>query len=216
VVTRDDPYRAIDAWRRAWVFFACCLVVGVASGAVSRVLSDEGARRDGAWPLWAAAAVAVVVNGYVILWPRWTFTEDRPSRPTVQVPFGLAWGLAMGLLFLSIHEFVALPGWGPWGTGLVSWLLISAFQGMWHELWWDVKVSPPHNVLRFNGLKIGAAHVPNMTLSLVLLVAYGDARLFVALQMLALTASVVAMRFPPPSYVRSADLDADLPALQSA
>jgi hypothetical protein len=216
VVTRDDPYRAIDAWRRASAFFVGCLVVGVASGAVDRLLTDQGARRDAVWLLWAVAAIAVVVNGYVVIWPRGTFTEDRPSRPAVQVPFGLVWGMSIGLLFLSVHEFVALAGWGSWPTGLVSWLSISAFQGMWHELWWDVKVSPPHNVRRCNVAKVGFAHAPNITLSLIVLVAFGDARLFVALQILALTSSAVAMRFPSPSYVRSTDLDAALPALEGA
>lgn len=216
MVTRDDPYRASDAWRRAVAFFVACLAIGVASGAVEQLLSDDGARRDGGWLLWALAALAAIVTGYVLLWPRWTFTEDRPARLVVQIPFGLAWGLSMGLLFLSLHALVSLAGWGPWPTGAVSWLLIGAFQGLWHQFWWDLKVSPPHNVTRFNGIKVLVAHVPNISLSLVLLIVFGDARALVVLQMLALSASAVAMHFPSPSYVRSAALDEALPALEGA
>lgn len=216
MVSRDDPYVAKVAWGRALAFFLFCLVVAVFSGGLDRFVTDAGAQRVGLWPVWAVVTTLVVVNGYVVVWPRGTFTEDRPRDPGTQAFFGIAWGLSMGLLFVSIHELVATIGWSTTVTGLVAWFLIANFQGLWHQLYWDLKVSPPHNVTRWNVVKVAAAHVPNVSLSMVMLAHYGDARFLVTMQVIALTSSSLAMRFPPPDYVRSSELDAELPALEGA
>lgn len=195
-------YVASHAWRRAAAYFVACLAVAVATGTLGDVVADRGAVRTEAWPPVAVSAWLVVVVGYGIVWPRGTFVEDRPSRPLLQSAFGAVWGLCQGLLFVSIHGLVGGLGLSRGWTGVIAWLLVAGFQGVWHERVWDRLVSPPHNVPSWNVVKVLACHVPNLTLSMVLLARWGDAQLFVALQVLALMFSAAAMRFPPPTYVR--------------
>ncbi len=196
---------AADAWRRAGAYFLACGVVAVASGALGQVIGDVGARRDlSGWPVVAAVAAGVVLLGYGVVWPRGTYVEDRPSRPALQLGFGAVWGLAQGLAFLSIFRAVDRLPLAPVAVGLVGFALVAGFQGAWHDLWWDRRVSPPHNLVRWNPVKVLACHVPNLALSTVLLVRYDDARAFVGLQVVALALSSRAMRFPPPGHVRVA------------
>ncbi len=197
-----EGYVARDAWRRAVVYFAACLVLAIATGTVAAVLRDTGADRQGNWWMLALAAATVVLVGYGLLWPRGTFTEDRPSRPALQAGFGATWGLCQGLLFVMLFRLVDSLGWSTFVTAFVAWAVISVFQGTWHQFYWDVRVSPPHNIPSWNPIKVGVAHVPNITLGVTLLAVYGDLRFFVLLQVVALTLSSLAMRFPPPDYAR--------------
>lgn len=195
-------YVATDAWRRAGTYFVACIVVAVATGALDQVVADRGAQRTGSWSGVAVLAWVVVVVGYGLVWPRGTYVEDRPARPLLQPAFGAVWGLCQGLLFVSVHRMVASLGLSWALTGALAWLLVAGFQGVWHDRWWDRFVSPPHNVPAWNPIKVAACHVPNLTLSMLLLARWGDAQLFVALQAIALMFSATAMRFPPPGYVR--------------
>lgn len=211
MVERDDPYVARAAWHRALVFFAVCFAIGWASGTLEALLTETTS--VGVHFPWRSALLVTVAVGYGWVWPRGTFMEDRPRRLPVQLAFGIVWGTSIGVLFLSVFEIVA--GDDPSFVRVaVVWLLLAAFQGAWHQLFWDVKVAPPHNVLRWNPIKVAVAHVPNITLSLVVLATTGDRLVVLLAQVLALTLSAVAMRFPPYDYVRDPALDADLPALE--
>lgn len=194
-------YVATEAWRRAVAYAVASLGLAWATGAMAWVLRDT-AVPTGAWLGWALTGWLVVVIGYGVLWPRGTYVEDRPARPVLQVGFGVGWGLAQGLLFLSAFRIVDRLPLPAAVAGVLGFCVVATWQALWHDRWWDRHVAPPHNLVAWNPVKVAACHVPNLAISTVLLVRWGDARLFLALQVLALTFSAVAMRFPAPGYVR--------------
>jgi hypothetical protein len=63
--------------------------------------------------------------------------------------------------------------------------------------WWDIHVSPPHNIKATNTGKVLLAHNPFLLSSLTYFVIYGNAGIYVILNACALGASAVALRFPP-------------------
>jgi len=66
----------------------------------------------------------------------------------------------------------------PW-TGLVAFIATSTFIGLWHALFWDIHIAPPHNIPEWNGKKALFAHVPNLVCCLAYLAFTGSARMFV-------------------------------------
>ncbi len=63
--------------------------------------------------------------------------------------------------------------------------------------WWDIHVSPPHNLRATNNGKVLFAHQPFLIASLGFLLVYGNVGIYVILNALALCCSAVALRFPP-------------------
>lgn len=168
-------------YRRAALYFAGCLVV---SAFVRPSLSFDA-------PLLAVLGlVALEVVAYGVIWPRGTYTLDRP-RDWASPVFGLVWGAAEGLLLLSLATVVG----SPW----VAFVVLSAFQGAWHAAYWDRFVAPEHNDPRWNLPKVLLCHVPNLGVSLLFLHATGAGGWFVVFQTVALTLSAAAMRFPRPA-----------------
>lgn len=167
-------------YRRAAAYFAVCLVVA----AVVRPSLSFGA------PVLPVAGLLVLeVVAYGLVWPRGTYTLDRP-RDWASPAFGLTWGVTEGLLLLSLATAVG----NPW----VAFVVLSAFQGGWHAAYWDRFVAPEHNDPRWNLPKVLLCHVPNLSLSLWFLHATGAGGWFVVCQAVALTLSATAMRFPRP------------------
>ena len=133
--------------------------------------------------------LVIEVVAYGVIWPRGTYVLDRP-RDWFSPAFGLVWGLCEGALLLSIAAAVG----NPW----VAFIVLSAFQGAWHALYWDRHVAPEHNDPRWNLPKVLFCHVPNLALTLWFLESYGAGGWFVAFQTVSLTLSATAMRFPRP------------------
>jgi len=75
--------------------------------------------------------------------------------------------------------------------------ILSSYNMNYQVGWWDIHVSPPHNIRATNNGKVALAHQPFLLASLTLLVMYGDGGMFVLLSTFALTCSAIAMRFPP-------------------
>lgn len=188
---REYEYVARVAWRRAAAYFVACLVIAALAGSLTTRWLDTDHLSNTSWWLSTLAVVAVEVVGYWVIWPRGTFTLDRPRTP-YSSGFGLAWGVCQGLLFLSVARH--LPAWA-------AWLAISAFQGCFHALWWDIHVAPPHNKPEWNLPKVLLCHVPNLAAAMVWWAQWHDPLPFVAFQVVALVGSARAMRFPPPGYV---------------
>jgi hypothetical protein len=63
--------------------------------------------------------------------------------------------------------------------------------------WWDIHVSPPHNIKATNAGKVLLSHNPFLFSSLAFFVIYGNAGIYVILNACALGACAVALRFPP-------------------
>jgi len=85
--------------------------------------------------------------------------------------------------------------------GIVNALLLvgvlSVYNLNYQVGWWDIYVSPMHNIRATNNGKVALAHQPFLIATLTLLVMYGDAGMYVLLSGFALASSSIAMRFPP-------------------
>ena len=203
-------YSSQSAVARAGIYFATCWVIAVALGVTADVFSQAVATSDqlGDWTWWlfTVACVAVIIVAYGVIWPMGTVIHGRARHVPVVIGFGVMWGLAQGQLYLSMWELTArlvdnsALDSAP-VVGAVSFVAISAFTGVWHDQYWDRKVSPPHNIEEWNAKKVAFCHVPNLVITLTYFATHGNAAIFVALQTLALTLSTWFMRFPPRNAV---------------
>jgi retinol dehydrogenase-14 len=202
-------YDTTAAWLRAFAYFAACWSIAAASGTLNTIANNPLVPADQldsvVWWLFTAVILAIVVVGYWIVWPIGTKPHGRrivwPDTPF----FGVAWGVSEGLLMGSVW-LLAVRAFGDHGDGhtvlkgvgvaAVTIVVLSLFVGLWHALYWDVHVSPEHNIIEWNIKKVMYAHNPNILLSVVWLTVYDDVGLFVLFQSLALLGSVLAMPFP--------------------
>jgi hypothetical protein len=189
----------VTRWLRAAAYFAVCLVVAAGSGVLPDVLHGVG----DADPLAVAGLLVLEVVAYGVIWPIGTYVLDRP-RDWVSPAFGLVWGLCEGQLLLSGYVLVEQLGLGRAATVALAFLLLSAFQGVWHAAYWDVHVAPEHNVPEWNLRKVLLCHVPNLLATLTFYAVSGSAVWFVVLQTVSLVLSATAMRFPRPSRAEPA------------
>lgn len=181
-------------YRRAAAYFAVCLLAGAASGVTADLVDVD----RGAALLPSLAIVLLEVVAYGVVWPIGTFTLDRP-KDGVSTAFGLVWGLCEAQLLLSGYVLVAHLGLAKPLTVALAFVLLSAFQGLWHALYWDIKVAPEHNDPAWNLRKVLFCHVPNLVATLTHYAVYGSALWFVLFQTVSLTLSARAMRFPRPT-----------------
>lgn len=178
-------------WVRAGIYFAVCLLIGSVSGVLPDAVGDPD-------PWAVAGCLLLEVVAYGVIWPIGTFTQDRP-RDWVSPAFGLVWGLCEAQLLLSGYVLVEQLGLGKPATVGLAFVLLSAFQGVWHALYWDIKVAPEHNDPAWNLRKVLLCHVPNLLATLGFYAVSGSALWFVLFQTVSLTLSSMAMRFPRPS-----------------
>jgi hypothetical protein len=194
-------YNPRHAWLRAVIYFVVCFVIAHFTGALVLVLNQPLASaenlRDIRWILFTLLCIAIEIWGYVYLWPRGTLTHGRQLYWSVVLTFGLVWGLSEGLLFLSVFALTSKFIASKIVVWLVSFTIISIFLGLWHQFYWDIYVTPEHNILEWNIKKVLYGHIPNIVITLTYLSMYGNAGIFVLCQTFALVASTYFMRFPP-------------------
>ncbi len=197
---RYDP-RA--AWLRGLTYFAACWAIACATGALPTILSNPvvfpGQSSDRGWWAFTIVVVVIIFVGYWILWPLGTLAHGRRVT-TDTVVFGVLWGASEGLLFASVWAFFErllrdLPLGGLW-VAIATIVVLSAFIGLWHALYWDIQVSPAHNIAEWNIRKVSFAHNPNVLLSTTYATLYGNLAIYAGLQFLALFGSTMFMRFP--------------------
>ncbi len=197
---RRDEYDVGLAWLRAGMYFCACLLASWATGVMHTLLNaplvSAAQAQSTGWLVLTAACVLVEIVGYWIIWPMGTFTLDRQRNLPVQIGFGLMWGIAEAQLFLAFWALIEMFGMSTIATALAAFAVISAFQGMWHSLYWDIHVAPEHNIPAWNKWKVLCAHVPNLIITLTYLTLHGNAALFVGFQTLSLVGSTIYMRFP--------------------
>jgi hypothetical protein len=194
-------YDARQAWGRAGIYFIVCLIISWATGVLPRVLSEPIATASqlSGWRWWLITlmCLTVISVGYGVVWAKGTLTHGRPRQWSAVLVFGLLWGLSQGQLFVVIwtivHRLVSHPFW----TYVVAFLVISSFVGVWHSQYWDIYVSPEHNIAEWNGRKVLFVHTPNLLLTLAYLTWWENAGIFILLQTLALLISTIIMHFPP-------------------
>jgi hypothetical protein len=193
-----DPQRA---WLRAAIYFLFCFLVSWAAGVLPVLRSIPIVRPDqiGA-PLWWGATTglaAIILFGYGVIWRGGTASHGRRLSLAPLLVFGILWGFATGELLLSIWSIIEKAGFGPVASAVGTFLIGGSLNGLWHSKYWDIRVSPDHNVLECNRTKILLAHFPNLIFSLMHLVQFSNPYVFVLGQVIALTISTLVMRFPP-------------------
>ncbi len=185
---------AEESWRRGIVYTVVCVALGVTAlvATSAPVLAREPDELG--WWLWTAACFVVAVVGYWVIWPLGTLSHGRPLVASATV-FGLLWGLAEGLLFVAAWLAVSSVVSSTWLAVAVTFVVLSAYLGLWHQLYWDRHVSPDHNIEEWNARKVLLVHVPNLLVTLPYLAVTGSVAVFVATQVVALVGSARAMHF---------------------
>jgi hypothetical protein len=197
----DNVHSPRLAWMRALLYFSVILVISWATG-VLKVLVHAPAVAPGhlassLWQALTAAWLAVLVWAYVYWWPRGTLTHDRKLYLLPQILFGLAWGFTSGQLTLVLWAVIEEFGFARWGTALLVFVVLAGYGQIYQSGWWDIHVSPPHNIRATNAKKVLFGHMPFLCIALAHFTLFGDALLFVAFHAAVLACSAVAMRFPP-------------------
>ena len=197
----SDIYDPQRAWLRAGLFFIASFVISWATGVLPALLSSpvvrEGQASDPLWLVATAVLFVVIFAGYGIVWRKGTVPHGRPLVLVVVLPFGILWGLSAGQVLLSVWVLIEKTGFGSLITAAGTYLIGGSLNGLWHSRFWDIRVSPDHNILETNTQKILLAHTPNLIFSLGHLVLFANPHLFVLAQIIALTISTTVMHFPP-------------------
>jgi hypothetical protein len=199
-----DVYVPEAAWLRAGIYFGACCLVAAATGVVDVLLSDPITTldqvADPAWWSWIVGLTLLVTVAYWGIWARYTLRFDRRLDVIPQIVFGVSWGAASGLLFLSFYHVAQAVGstWAAWQVWLLAYTSIATWQWLWQDYGWDVYVSPEHDSPWSIKTKVLATHIPNITACLVFFALYGNHALFVVLQTWALVGASIAMRMPAP------------------
>jgi hypothetical protein len=200
---RHDPdvHSPRMAWLRGGMFFCAAFIIswctGVFGTIISEPLTTPEQLSDPAWIGMTALCVALVIWGYFYWWPKGTVTHGRPSHPIASALFGAVWGLSSGQLQLSLFAIIEEFQFGRLATAVLMYFFFATFNLNFQLGWWDMRVSPPHNIRAWNAKKVLFAHNPFLIGTLAYFTLFGNAGIYVLLQAVALAASAVAMRFPP-------------------
>ena len=201
--SRHEPARHSPrmSWLRAGLYFGAALIFSWSTGVFQTVVHSPLATAEQlANPVWLTFTVvcfAVVVWAYVYWWPRGTLTHGRKLYLIPTLLYGLAWGACTGFLYLSIYSVIELFQFPRLVTAILLVVILSVYNMNYQLGWWDIHVSPPHNIKSTNTGKVMLAHNPFLLTSLAYLVIYGNIGIYVILNTCALGASAVAMKFPP-------------------
>ncbi|HEX9683060.1 MAG TPA: hypothetical protein VGA13_08255 [Acidimicrobiales bacterium] len=202
-MAEPDLYDPAAAWRRAGYYFLGCWVMAIISGAMFRIYrtpaiaGGNASARD--WQLWTILSLSVVVLAYWVVWPKGTLTHGRERRWGWQLLMGIGWGVSEGLGMLSVWSVLRNFAFSPPWASVVTFGVTGAFLWVWHDKYWDIHVSPDHNIVEWNPRKVAYCHVPSLVVTLTHLAIYQEPVLFVAFQTLAIVGTVLAMRFPAPT-----------------
>lgn len=189
------------AWLRAGIYFCFVFVfswvTGVFKAVVSAPLATPEQLGDPVWIGSLVLCLAVVAWAYVYWWPRGTITHGRKLYLAPTLLYGLAWGASAGLFFLSVYSIIEVFQWPRLANAVVLVALLGVYNMNYQLGWWDIHVSPAHNLRATNNGKVLFAHQPFLIASLSFLLVYENLGIYVILNALALCASAVALRFPP-------------------
>lgn len=199
---RFPPYDPTGAWARASVYFGACLVLSWATGVldvlVHRPWWTAAQFHDGGWRSFVVVCLAVEVVAYWVVWPIGTRSHGRPFTWNGSVAFGVVWGSCEAQLFLVVWAVGEWFSSDAWVSALLTFVVMSAFLGVWHEKYWDRRVAPEHNLIEWNTRKVLLCHIPNQVVTLTFLAREHNPGLFVVFQIVALAGSTIFMRFPAP------------------
>lgn len=200
-VWRYDPKAA---WLRAFAYFSFAWAFAAVSGTLDTLARNplvfEDQWGDAVWVLATIAVFAVIIVGYWIVWPIGTQSHGRRIVVPDTVVFGIGWGVSEGLIYGSVWLLayrVLDDFWGgPVWVALVVIIVMSIFSGVGHATYWDVHVSPEHNIIDWNMRKVAFVHNPNLILCTIYVTWGENLGIYVLLEALALLGSTLFMPFP--------------------
>ncbi len=198
----SQVYHPRLSWLRAGIYFSAGLILswslGVTQSLLSLPLVTEQQLTSWPWLAYTLCYAVVLWIGYMVIWPKGTFQDGRAAHPVTTTLFGLAWGLCHAQVFLCLWAIAELSGLNSYWVAAITYLLLSGYNFAFHQFFWDVQVSPPHNIEAWNMKKVQYCHSPNLLLGFVWLAIWGNFGLWVLFQTFALTVSAHNMRFPAP------------------
>ena len=200
--TPQSPFNTGASWTRAGIYFSICWLYSIAVGTFGKIVDAPIATPEQlgnpSWWVWTVGCVLTILVCYWVIWGRWTLHFGRPKDRAGQILFGVLWGSATGQVFVATFDLWDKTGWPTWAVWLGAWCTLGAFQGLFHDLWWDVHVTPEHDTPWSIQRKVPASHIPNLTITLTYLAIYENRLIFVGLQTLALVAASVFQRMTVP------------------
>jgi hypothetical protein len=203
-----DIYYPKLAWLRAGMYFCCCYLLSYWTGAmellVTSPVATPGQLADPNWRLFTVGVYTFIVVAYAGVWSYFTPVFERQSNRLVSAAFGFLWGSSSGQLFLSIWLLVGKIGMPDWGTWLVTFLILGAYQPNWHNVYWDHFIAPEHDTPMTQKIKALGCHIPNLAIGLTHLTLYDSYFVFVSAQVIACVSAAVGMRYPAPWVAPSA------------
>ena len=205
-MSADVPYNSAHAWLRACAYFVGCFVIAwffrVPQTILNEPLVTEVQLGDGRWWTATGFVTCYVLFAYAWFWPRGTEAHGRSGHAIVTRVFGVLWGAAQGQLLVAIYFAVEGLKLGDIWTAAAVISIYSIWASLWHSRYWDIYVAPPHNKPEWNTRKVLVAHVPFLIMSVLHFMTFRNAGLLVIWQIIALTSSAWAMRFPAPWHMR--------------
>lgn len=179
-----------------------------------------------AFGLWLIATLflfAYAIIGYWVIWTGWTKNYGRPFSWFSLFLMGIPWGLEEGMTWLIFWQIIRSALNSIWGTvtifssyivdvgesnGFLYKLLLligiigleSVYGRFYHEKFWDIYISPSHNIRETNNRKVLLLHIPISTLIYIYLVWYESLAMVLVFSCMVFMGSVFGMRFPPPWY----------------
>jgi len=197
---RVNGYSPRLAWIRGGIYFASSFIVSILTGVLPALISKPIARVENFnnlyWWLFTCLCAGVIYFAYFYLWPKGTLTHGRELHVPSVVFFGLFWGLSEGQIFLSVWSVLEKFIGNVWFVALIAFFIIGTFKGIWQSQYWDIYVSPEHNIPEWNSKKVLLGHVPNLICTLSYLALFGSAFIFLMFQTAGLMYSAYYMHFP--------------------
>jgi len=197
-----DQYYPNLAWMRAGMYFSFCWTLSYLSGGLELILTQplftEEQLANPNWLIYTGLAFLFIFCAYSVNWCYFTPVFKRKKKWVPAIIFGFLWGSSSGQLFLAvwlIANMTPLPVW--WATG-AAFLVLSAHQPNWHNIYWDHFIAPEHDTPMTQVIKATTCHIPNLLIMLPYLTIYENYALFVLAQVWACTSASLGMRFPSP------------------
>ncbi len=188
------------AWIRGGIYFSSAFILSILTGVFPVLVSKPIATAENlsnlGWWGFTLLCTTVIYFAYFYLWPKGTLTHGRELHLPSVLIFGLFWGLSEGQIFLSVWAMLEKYIGNIWVVALVAFLVIGMFKGLWQSQYWDIYVSPEHNIPEWNLKKVLFGHVPNLICTLSYLALFGNVFIFLMFQTAGLMYSAFYMHFP--------------------
>jgi hypothetical protein len=197
-----DIYYPKLAWMRAGIYFSCCYTLSYLSGGMELLLSSPlytaEQLANSNWVLFTAGVTIFIFVAYAGVWSYFTPVFERKKNILISATFGFLWGSSSGQLFLSIWLLSSQLPLPAWGSSVVTFLVLAAWQPNWHNIYWDHYIAPEHDTPMTQVIKASCCHIPNLAILLTYLTLYENYLIFVLAQVVACMSAGIGMRYPAP------------------